>query len=106
MAITKLLKPSTTRLFPRTAATRIAVPSRFASSDTRSSTEQDATKKKEESKATQPQQKKKTQAELDEELKMKMAGLSGDGGESGVEYEDGQPASMKRSVRNNMFRYI
>lgn len=50
--------------------------------------------------------KKKTMAELDEDLRLKMAGLSGDGGESGVEYEDGQPVAMKRSVKNNMFRYI
>lgn len=53
-----------------------------------------------------PPPKKKTQAELDEELRLKMSGLAGDGGDSGVEYEDGQPASMKRSVKNNMFRYI
>lgn len=50
--------------------------------------------------------KKKTQAELDKELELKMQGLSGDGGEYGVELEDGQPTAMKRSVRNNMFRYI
>lgn len=50
--------------------------------------------------------KKKTQAELDKELELKMQGLAGDGGNSGIEYEDGQPVSMKRSVRNNMFRYI
>ncbi|KAK3349845.1 hypothetical protein B0T25DRAFT_250253 [Lasiosphaeria hispida] len=49
---------------------------------------------------------KKTQAELDEELRQKMEGIAGDGGSSGVEYEDGQPVTMKRSVRNNMFRYI
>ncbi|KAK4574526.1 hypothetical protein LTR86_001367 [Recurvomyces mirabilis] len=48
----------------------------------------------------------KTQAQLDEELKQKLAGISGDGGDAGVEYEDGQPVSMKRSVKNNMFRYI
>ncbi|KAF2691217.1 hypothetical protein K458DRAFT_382788 [Lentithecium fluviatile CBS 122367] len=54
----------------------------------------------------QQRKKKKTQAELDKELQLKMQGLSGDGGESGVEYEDGQPVSMKRSVKNNMFRYI
>ncbi|KAK6085617.1 hypothetical protein SCUP515_00724 [Seiridium cupressi] len=48
----------------------------------------------------------KTMAELDEEMKMKMSGLAGDGGESGVEYEDGKPVAMKRSVKNNMFRYI
>lgn len=48
----------------------------------------------------------KTQVQLDEELRQKMSGLSGDGGESGIEYEDGQPVAMKRNVRNNMFRYI
>lgn len=55
------------------------------------------------SSATPP---KKTMAQLDEELRQKMAGLAGDGGEAGVELEDGQPVSMKRSVKNNMFRYI
>jgi hypothetical protein len=49
---------------------------------------------------------KKTQAELDEELRLAMSGMSGDGGEAGIEYEDGQPVAMKRSVKNNMFRYI
>ncbi|OTA88356.1 hypothetical protein M434DRAFT_123680 [Hypoxylon sp. CO27-5] len=50
--------------------------------------------------------KKKTMAELDAELQQRMSGLSGDGGEAGVEYEDGKPVAMKRSVKNNMFRYI
>lgn len=50
--------------------------------------------------------KKKTQAELDEELRLKLQGLAGDGGDAGVEYEDGKPVAMKRSVKNNMFRYI
>lgn len=45
-------------------------------------------------------------AELDEELRMKMEGQAGDGGEAGVELEDGKPAAMKRGVRNNMFRLI
>lgn len=49
---------------------------------------------------------KKTTVEKDEELREKMSLLSGDGGEAGVELEDGQPVSMKRSVRENMFRYI
>lgn len=57
-------------------------------------------------KVTQPQPTKKTIAQLDEELRLKMGGVSGDGGDAGVEYEDGRPADMKRSVRNNMFRYI
>lgn len=51
-------------------------------------------------------QKPKTQAQLDKELQDRMAGLSGDGGEAGVELEGGQPVAMKRSVKNNMFRYI
>ncbi len=50
--------------------------------------------------------KKKTMAELDEELRMKMEGRSGEGGEAGLELEDGRPAAMKRGVRNNMFRLI
>ncbi|KAH6660391.1 hypothetical protein BKA67DRAFT_530488 [Truncatella angustata] len=59
----------------------------------------------EESKQAKPSG-RKTMAELDEEVKLKLAGLAGDGGEAGVEYEDGQPVAMKRSVKNNMFRYI
>ncbi|KAF6229278.1 hypothetical protein HO133_007394 [Letharia lupina] len=50
--------------------------------------------------------KKKTQAELDDELRQKLEAMSGDGGAAGLELEDGQPVSMKRSVKNNMFRYI
>lgn len=57
-------------------------------------------------KATKEDTRKKTIVELDEELKQKMSGLSGDGGEAGIEYEDGQPVAMKRSVKNNIFRYI
>lgn len=56
--------------------------------------------------SSQEPKKKKTIAEQDAELQQKMSGLAGDGGEAGVELEDGQPVSMKRSVRNNMFRYI
>lgn len=50
--------------------------------------------------------KAKTIAEQDEELRRKMGGLSGDGGEAGVEYENGEPVAMKRSVKANLFRYI
>ena len=45
-------------------------------------------------------------AELDEELRQKLEGMSGEGGAAGLEYEDGKAASMKRGVKNNMFRYI
>ena len=55
---------------------------------------------------TKPATKKLTVAEQDELLRKKMAGIEGDGGASGVEYENGQPVAMKRSVKNNMFRYI
>lgn len=58
------------------------------------------------SSTAQPKAAKKSVLQQDEELRQKMSGLAGDGGESGVEYEDGKPASMKRSVKNNMFRYI
>ncbi|THC90545.1 hypothetical protein EYZ11_009986 [Aspergillus tanneri] len=56
---------------------------------------------------TQPKPKKaKTVAQADEELRELLEQMSGGGGASGVEYEDGKPNTMKRSVRNNMFRYI
>ena len=50
--------------------------------------------------------KRKSIAELDQEIQEKLSGIAGDGGEAGVEYENGQPVAMKRSVRENMFRYI
>ncbi|KAI1397969.1 hypothetical protein F4819DRAFT_490046 [Hypoxylon fuscum] len=64
------------------------------------------TSKKDEKAPAKQEKKKKSVAELDAELQLKMSGLSGDGGEAGVEYEDGEPVAMKRSVKNNMFRYI
>lgn len=48
----------------------------------------------------------RTIAEADADMMRKMAGITGEGGEAGVEYEDGKPVAMKRSVKNNMFRYI
>jgi hypothetical protein len=50
--------------------------------------------------------KEKSMAELDEELKLKLEGISGEGGASGLEYENGKAVAMKRSVKNNMFRLI
>ncbi|KAF2204844.1 hypothetical protein GQ43DRAFT_428598 [Delitschia confertaspora ATCC 74209] len=80
----------------------------FVSSDNPkgSSTAKEATKDTINASTKNPPVHKKTQAELDKELELKMQGLAGDGGEAGVELEDGQPVAMKRSVRNNMFRYI
>ncbi|KAK8080092.1 hypothetical protein PG997_007910 [Apiospora hydei] len=44
-----------------------------------------------------PANQKKTMAQLDDEMMKKMSGIAGDGGSAGVEYEDGQPVSMKRN---------
>lgn len=49
---------------------------------------------------------KKTLAQLDEELRAAMDGRAGDGGLAGAELEGGKAVSMKRGVRDNMFRYI
>ena len=49
---------------------------------------------------------KKSMMQLDEELRLKMEGISGDGGASGVEYEDGKAEGLKRGVKSNMFRVI
>ena len=51
-------------------------------------------------------EKAKTVAEQDEQLRLKLEGISGGGGEAGLELEDGQPVAMKRSVKENMFRLI
>lgn len=48
----------------------------------------------------------KTMAQLDEELREKLEGRSGDGGAAGLELEGGKPVAMKRGVRENMFRLI
>lgn len=52
------------------------------------------------------EQKYESVAEQDRKLREKMEGLSGDGGEAGLELEGGQPVAMKRSIKNNMFRLI
>ena len=45
-------------------------------------------------------------ADLDAEMREAMEGLAGDGGISGAELEGGKQIGMKRSVKENMFRYI
>ena len=45
-------------------------------------------------------------AELDEELRLKLEANSGEGGEAGLELENGRPVAMKRGVKDNMFRLI
>lgn len=51
-------------------------------------------------------EKKKTMAELDEELRLKLEGISGEGGGAGIEYEGGKAEGLKRGVKANMFRVI
>ena len=71
-------------------------------SDQKSTSTLSDTAKKEE----KPPGKKKTVAELDDELREKLEGRSGGGDIAGLELEDGKPVAMKRSVRENMFRLI
>ncbi|KAB8203607.1 hypothetical protein BDV34DRAFT_227219 [Aspergillus parasiticus] len=42
-------------------------------------------------------EKAKTVSQADEELRQKLEQMSGGGGASGIEYEDGKPSAMKRS---------
>ncbi|MCJ1335414.1 hypothetical protein MMC09_000684 [Bachmanniomyces sp. S44760] len=64
-------------------------------------------KLKAEAQDQQPAPKKdKTMAEQDEELRLKLEGISGEGGAAGLELENGKPVAMKRGVRDNMFRLI
>jgi hypothetical protein len=49
---------------------------------------------------------KKTMEQIDEELRLKLEGISGEGGNAGVEYEGGKAVGLKRGVRENMFRVI
>lgn len=42
----------------------------------------------------------------DEEVRRRLDEMSGDGGEAGLELEDGRPVAMKRGVKANMFRVI
>lgn len=51
-------------------------------------------------------EKKKTMAELDDEVRLKLEGIDREGGEAGLELEGGKPVAMKRGVRENMFRLI
>ncbi|CZR57663.1 uncharacterized protein PAC_07552 [Phialocephala subalpina] len=48
----------------------------------------------------------KTVAEKDAEMRAKLEGISGEGGEAGVELEDGKAVGLKRGVKENMFRII
>lgn len=75
-------------------------------SESSTSDSTDAQQSQQQQQPQQQQTKAKSVGQSDEELREKLERMSGEGGASGIEYEDGQPNTMKRSVRNNMFRYI
>jgi hypothetical protein len=63
-----------------------------------SQTKAEASEQKKVQDEEKPAPKKKTMAELDEELRLKMSGLAGDGGEAGIELEGGQVCSANDNV--------
>ncbi|KAJ5770430.1 uncharacterized protein N7511_002481 [Penicillium nucicola] len=65
-----------------------------------------STPSNEDSKRHPVPRKTKLISEADAELRERLEQMSGEGGASGIEYEDGKPSAMKRGVRNNMFRLI
>ena len=90
---------------PKTSS--LSIGARSASSKDQEAKSASAPKEEAESAQQRPQPKqKKTIAQLDEEMRQAMEGTAGDGGEAGLELEDGKPVSMKRGVKDNMFRYI
>jgi hypothetical protein len=44
--------------------------------------------------------------EADEEVTLKLEGISGEGGCTCVENEDGKAAGLKRGVKENMLRWL
>jgi hypothetical protein len=80
--------------------------SRKASTDARKNSGETTKEKTEPAVSEKDVKPVKTMAQLDEELREKLEGRSGDGGAAGLELEDGKPVAMKRSVRENMFRLI
>ena len=99
----------TTRSLSRTSNIKPWVSFRFASTTKSSGSSQskpDDKKSTTDAHVEKELKKKKTMAQLDEEMRMAMEGHAGDGGEAGLELEGGKAVSMKRGVRENMFRYI
>lgn len=87
---------------PPTSDTHAAAQSKPEHEASKQGTGPDAKKDQEAS----SQSRKKSMAELDEELRMKMEGMAGEGGSAGVEYENGKAEGLKRGVKANMFRVI
>ncbi len=92
------------RLLTTSSLLHSATPSSSSSSNSSSSVAQSS--QDQQKNAKQQRSHKKTMAELDEELRQKLEGMSGEGGAAGIELEDGKPVAMKRGVRENMFRLI
>ncbi|RMY73297.1 hypothetical protein D0863_03973 [Hortaea werneckii] len=103
-AIASGVQHFTTPSVARSARLLTTTPPRLDGGESKDKQSRDAQAETSQNQGKQPQP--KSQLQQDDELMQKMKGLAGDGGEAGVEYENGVPADMKRSVRNNMFRYI
>ncbi|KAE8448208.1 hypothetical protein EG329_009638 [Mollisiaceae sp. DMI_Dod_QoI] len=71
-----------------------------------SNIQQTTTPVKEVKKPVTPITQGKSMKEKDEDLKLKLEGISGEGGEAGLELENGKPVGLKRGVKENMFRII
>lgn len=98
------LRRSLHTTFPRALSNNTkSEPQSQATAQTQSKQQESTTAKETTNMATH---KKKTLAELDQELREKLEGLSGEGGGAGVEYEGGKAEGLKRGVKSNMFRVI
>lgn len=80
--------------------------SSFATKDSRPSGDHKDVKDKSDANSVKSKRVAETTTQLDEEMRRAMERIAGDGGEAGLELEDGKPVAMKRGVRDNMFRYI
>jgi hypothetical protein len=105
----RLRHGATTRSFVLQSSVQVAA-ARTKSTNSKESGDQRSSGNRVEQNAEQTgkqqQRPKKTLAQMDEDMRRAMEGLAGDGGEAGLELEDGKAVSMKRGVRENMFRYI
>ncbi|KAL4990903.1 hypothetical protein BDW68DRAFT_153599 [Aspergillus falconensis] len=101
-----LLKSWSTSAGPISLTSRLHSESRTDNLASQGGESKEASKPHSTSEHQKPQQAAKTVAQADEELRQRLEEMSGEGGAAGLEYEDGKPQTMKRSVRNNMFRYI
>lgn len=105
LSVTSLFIAQRGRLLVRQTLIQTRYASSGAKSESGNQSQDVATAKKKES-MEKLKKTHKSMAELDEEMKQAMETMSGEGGEYGLELEGGKAVSMKRTVKENMFRYI